>query len=75
MITIKYEIQKTRQNIPVRFYADRESYEEYDVDTGYLLGCKICDAIDAVLKSLEDEEQTKKEVLRKIRDHVGGRME
>ena len=75
MISIKYEVQKTRQNIPVRYYSDRESYQEDDIDTGYLLGCKICDAIDAVLKALEDEDQMKKEVLRKIRDHVGGKIE
>ena len=75
MIGFRFEVEKTRENIPVRHYQDRETWQEWDIDTGYLMGCKVCDAIDALLKALEDEEQTKKDLLRKIRDHVGGRLE
>ena len=74
MIGFKFEVEKTRENITVRHYQDRDAWQEWDVDTGYLMGCKVCDAIDAMLKALEDEEQTKTDLLRKIRDHVGGRL-
>ena len=74
MIGFRFEVEKTTENIPVRHYQDRETWQEWDADTGYLMGCKVCDAIDAMLKALEDEEQTKKDLLRKIRDHVGGRL-
>lgn len=74
MIGFKFEVTKVRNNIPVRHYQDRDTWQEDDIDTGYLLGCKICDSIDAILKSLEDEDQMKKDVLRKVRDHVVGRI-
>ena len=74
MIGFKFEVVKTCNNIPVRHYQDRETWDEWDEDTGYLIGCKICDAVDALLKSLENDDHMKKEVLRKVRDHVVGRI-
>lgn len=73
MIGFKFEVTKTIDNIPVRHYQDRDAWDETDIDSGYLMGCKICDAVDALLKALEDEDQMKKELLRTVRDHIGGR--
>ena len=74
MIDFTFHVSKTVDNCTVRQYSDRAAFQEQDPDTGYLLACKVCDALDALLRSLEDDEQTKKELLRTVRDHVGGRI-
>ena len=69
MIDLSFKVTKSVTNIPVRQYQDHATYSELDADTGYLLACKINDAVDALLRSLEDDEQAKKELLRAVTDH------
>ena len=74
MINFNFHVSKSVDSMTVRQYQDNASFQEQDPDTGYLLACKVCDALDSIIRSLEDNDQVKKELLRTVRDHVGGRM-
>lgn len=74
MIHFSFNVSKDASGTVVRQYQDKASFSEYDPDAGYSLACKITDALDCVLRSLEDDEQSKKELLRTVRDHVNGRI-
>ena len=66
MIRIKFEIEKTisassfsdlNRELTVRKYYLNEEVNETDpTDSSYLLACRVCDFMDAIIKCMEDDE-------------------
>lgn len=66
MIKIKFEIEKSinassfsdlNRELTVRKYYMNEEVNETDpTDASYLLACKVCDFMDAIVKCMEDDD-------------------
>lgn len=62
MIKIKFEIEKRIEDphiegycdLTVRKYYHNEEVDELSEDASYLLACRVCDFMDAIIKCMED---------------------
>lgn len=73
MIRIQFEVEKVGSELNpliLRKYLSRDSVEEHEDDTGFLLSGTVLDLVECIIKCLEDDEDNIDTLRMQVKDRV-----